>query len=47
MLGLCVLAVAVGAPLWLNALVSGAQALFLVNSPEAMVDGWLLVLLTF
>jgi hydrogenase-4 component B len=45
-LGLCVLAVAVGAPLWLNALVSGAQVLFRANSPEAMVDGWLLVPLT-
>jgi hydrogenase-4 component B len=45
-LGLCVLAVAVGAPLWLNALASGAQALFQVNSPRAMVSGWLLVPLT-
>jgi formate hydrogenlyase subunit 3/multisubunit Na+/H+ antiporter MnhD subunit len=45
-LGLCVLAVAVGAPLWLNALASGAQALFDVNSPHAMVAGWLLVPLT-
>jgi hydrogenase-4 component B len=45
-LGLCVLAVAVGAPLWLNALASGAQTLFQVNSPQAMVSGWLLVPLT-
>ncbi|WP_322054956.1 proton-conducting transporter transmembrane domain-containing protein [Paraburkholderia bannensis] len=45
-LGLCVLAVAVGAPLWLNALAAGAQALFNANSPQAMVAGWLLVPLT-
>lgn len=45
-LGLCVLAVAVGAPLWLNALASGAQTLFQANSPQAMVAGWLLVPLT-
>ncbi|WP_236597057.1 proton-conducting transporter transmembrane domain-containing protein [Paraburkholderia hiiakae] len=45
-LGLCVLAVAVGAPLWLNALASGAQALFHVDIPHAMVAGWLLVPLT-
>jgi hydrogenase-4 component B len=45
-LGVCVLAVAVGAPLWLNALASGAQALFHANSPQAMVAGWLLVPLT-
>jgi len=45
-LGLCVLAVAVGAPLWLNALADGAQALFNANSPHAMVAGWLLVPLT-
>ncbi|WP_027796235.1 proton-conducting transporter transmembrane domain-containing protein [Paraburkholderia acidipaludis] len=45
-LGLCVLAVAVGAPLWLNALASGAQTLFHANSPQAMVSGWLLVPLT-
>ncbi len=45
-LGLCVLAVAVGAPLWLNALASGAQTLFQANSPQAMVSGWLLVPLT-
>ncbi len=45
-LGLCGLAVAVGAPLWLNALASGAQALFHANSPQAMVDGWVLVPLT-
>lgn len=42
-LGLCVLAVAVGAPLWLNALASGARTLFQANSPQAMVAGWLLV----
>ncbi|SDC93683.1 proton-conducting transporter transmembrane domain-containing protein [Paraburkholderia lycopersici] len=45
-LGLCVLAVAVGAPLWLNALARGAQALFHVDIPRAMVAGWLLVPLT-
>lgn len=45
-LGLCVLAVAVGAPLWLNALASGAQTLFHADSPQAMVSGWLLVPLT-
>ncbi|MHB9842050.1 proton-conducting transporter transmembrane domain-containing protein [Paraburkholderia terrae] len=45
-LGLCVLAVAVGAPLWLNALATGAQAIFNANSPQAMVAGWLLVPLT-
>ncbi|NML96380.1 hydrogenase 4 subunit B [Paraburkholderia sp. RP-4-7] len=45
-LGLCVLAVAVGAPLWLNALASGARTLFQANSPQAMVSGWLLVPLT-
>lgn len=45
-LGLCVLAVAVGAPLWLNALASGAQMLFQANSPQAMVSGWQLVPLT-
>jgi hydrogenase-4 component B len=45
-LGLCVLAVAVGAPLWLNALATGAQSLFDTNIPEAMVAGWLLVPLT-
>jgi len=45
-LGLCVLAVAIGAPLWLNALASGAQTLFQANSPQAMVAGWLLVPLT-
>ncbi|WP_322014226.1 hypothetical protein [Paraburkholderia sp. J12] len=45
-LGIGVLAVAVGAPLWLNALASGAQALFHANSPQAMVSGWLLVPLT-
>lgn len=45
-LGIGVLAVAVGAPLWLNALASGAQALFHANSPHAMVSGWLLVPLT-
>jgi formate hydrogenlyase subunit 3/multisubunit Na+/H+ antiporter MnhD subunit len=45
-LGLCVLALAVGAPLWLNALASGAQTLFHVNVPHAMVAGWLLVPLT-
>jgi len=45
-LGLCVLAVAVGAPLWLNALASGAQTLFQANSPHAMVAGWLLVQLS-
>lgn len=45
-LGLCVLAVAVGAPLWLDALASGAQALFHINIPRAMVAGWLLVPLT-
>lgn len=45
-LGICVLAVAVGAPLWLNALASGAQSLFHVDIPHAMVAGWLLVPLT-
>lgn len=45
-LGFSVLAVAVGAPLWLNALATGAQDLFHVNSPQAMVSGWLLVPLT-
>ncbi|RDU98114.1 hydrogenase 4 subunit B [Trinickia dinghuensis] len=45
-LGLGVLAVAVGAPLWLDALAGGAQALFHANSPQAMVSGWLLVPLT-
>lgn len=45
-LGLCVLAVAVGAPLWLNALATGSQAIFGANSPHAMVAGWLLVPLT-
>jgi hydrogenase-4 component B len=45
-LGLCILAVAVGAPLWLNALAKGAQAIFGANSPHAMVAGWLLVPLT-
>lgn len=45
-LGICVLAVAVGAPLWLNALAVGAQSLFQANSPQAMVAGWLLVPLT-
>lgn len=45
-LGLGVLAVAVGAPLWLDALASGAQGLFHANSPQAMVSGWLLVPLT-
>ncbi|KWF20814.1 proton-conducting transporter membrane subunit [Burkholderia pseudomultivorans] len=45
-LGLCVLAVAVGAPLWLNALASGARSLFDSNAPQAMVSGWLLVPLT-
>ena len=46
LLGLCVLAVAVGAPLWLDALADGAQTLFSANSPHAMVAGWLLVPLT-
>ncbi|WP_175795889.1 proton-conducting transporter membrane subunit [Burkholderia anthina] len=45
-LGIGVLAIAVGAPLWLNALASGAQTLFHANSPHAMVSGWLLVPLT-
>lgn len=45
-LGICVLAVAVGAPLWLNALASGARSLFDANAPQAMVSGWLLVPLT-
>lgn len=45
-LGLCVLAVAVGAPLWLNALATGAQTIFHANSPQAMVSGWILVPLT-
>lgn len=45
-LGLCILAVAVGAPLWLNALATGSQAIFGANSPHAMVAGWLLVPLT-
>ncbi|MGS0895940.1 proton-conducting transporter transmembrane domain-containing protein [Burkholderia stagnalis] len=46
LLGLGVLAVAVGAPLWLNALASGARTLFAANAPQAMVSGWLLVPLT-
>lgn len=46
MLGLCVLAVAVGAPLWLDALAADAQRLFNANSPQAMVSGWRLVPLT-
>jgi hydrogenase-4 component B len=45
-LGICILAVAVGAPLWLNALATGSQAIFGANSPHAMVAGWLLVPLT-
>jgi formate hydrogenlyase subunit 3/multisubunit Na+/H+ antiporter MnhD subunit len=45
-LGLCILAVAVGAPLWLNALATGSQVIFGANSPHAMVAGWLLVPLT-
>ena len=45
-LGFCVLAVSVGAPLWLNALAADAQALFNANSPQAMVVGWVLVPLT-
>lgn len=45
-IGFGVLAVAVGAPLWLNALSAGSQALFGTNSPKAMAAGWLLVPLT-
>lgn len=46
LLGLSVLALAVGAPLWLGALTQGAQGLFQVSSPNKMVAGWLLVPLT-
>lgn len=45
-LGICVLAVAVGAPLWLNALAVGTQTIFHANAPAEMVKNWLLVPLT-
>lgn len=42
-LGLCVLALAVGMPWWVQALGSASQSLFGVNVPHAMKDDWLLV----
>lgn len=42
-LGLCVLGLAVGMPWWVQALGSASQALFGVNAPSTMKDGWLLV----
>ncbi|HTZ56888.1 MAG TPA: proton-conducting transporter membrane subunit [Acidobacteriaceae bacterium] len=42
-LGLCVLALAVGMPWWVQALGEGAYSLFGVNAAPAMRNGWLLV----
>jgi len=46
LLGAGVLALAVGAPLWLGALAQGAVGIFQASSPHEMVSGWLLVPLT-
>jgi hydrogenase-4 component B len=46
LLGLGVLALAVGMPLWLGALDTVSAMLFGVHSAQKMVDGWLLVPLT-
>jgi hydrogenase-4 component B len=42
-LGLCVLGLAVGMPWWVQGLAQSSQALFGINAPVAMKDGWLLV----
>jgi hydrogenase-4 component B len=42
-LGLCVLGLAVGMPWWVQGLGQASQALFGINAPVAMKDGWLLV----
>lgn len=42
-LGLCVLALAVGMPWWVQSLGPGSLSLFGVNAPSAMKDDWLLV----
>lgn len=46
LLGLLVLALAVGMPAWLGTLSSASAALFGVDAPAQMRDGWLLVPLT-
>jgi hydrogenase-4 component B len=43
LLGLCVLALAVGMPWWMQALGLASQTLFGVNAAVSMKDGWLLV----
>lgn len=42
-LGLCVLALAVGMPWWIQSLGTGSQSLFGVNAPTGMKHDWLLV----
>jgi len=42
-LGLCVLALAVGMPWWVQALGTASQSLFGTNAAVSMKDGWLLV----
>jgi len=46
LLGLGVLALAVGMPVWLGALDGAVHTLFAADSARRMVDGWLLVPLT-
>jgi hypothetical protein len=42
-LGVCVLALAVGMPWWVQALGAASQSLFGTNAASSMKDGWLLV----
>jgi hydrogenase-4 component B len=42
-LGLCVLVLAIGMPWWVQSLGLASQALFGMNAPASMKDGWLLV----
>ena len=46
LLGACVLALAVGMPVWLSALAGATITQFGADSPRMMTDGWLLVPLT-
>jgi hydrogenase-4 component B len=46
LLGACVLALAVGMPAWLSALIGATVVQFGTDSPRLMRDGWLLVPLT-